>query len=282
MHEHLPASVTEDIYLPMPASIVRTELLTELDRYIEIRLDNMSPLGHLPGQFIVLSVPGIGEAPISISSSPDRADTFELVVRKVGRLTEALHALPAGAPVGIRGPLGTAFPVDSELPGKDLLIICGGIGIVPVRSAIQYVLNRRADYGGITILYGARTPADRLFGDEIEQWRAMENVTYRETVDRADDAWKGHVGVITTLLPDVPVSGVSTRTIICGPPIMYKFVITGLAARGVPLEHIYVSLERRMRCGVGKCGHCQINGLYACTDGPVFNYATLADVREAI
>jgi len=282
MDDLSPVSRLEDIYLPMPATIVRTEMVTELDRYIEVRLDSNAPLGHLPGQFIVLSVPGIGEAPTSISSSPDRVDTFELVVRKVGRLTEALHALPVGSPVGIRGPLGTAFPVDSALLGKDLLIICGGIGIVPVRSAIQYVLNRRAEFGSITILYGTRTPADRLFGDEIALWRAMENVSYRETVDRADDVWKGHVGVITTLLPEVTVSAVSTRTIICGPPIMYKFVITGLAARGVPLEHIYVSLERRMRCGVGKCGHCQINGLYACIDGPVFNYATLADVREAI
>ena len=199
MDDLSPVSRLEDIYLPMPATIVRTEMVTELDRYIEVRLDSNAPLGHLPGQFIVLSVPGIGEAPTSISSSPDRVDTFELVVRKVGRLTEALHALPVGSPVGIRGPLGTAFPVDSALLGKDLLIICGGIGIVPVRSAIQYVLNRRAEFGSITILYGTRTPADRLFGDEIALWRAMENVSYRETVDRADDVWKGHVGVITTL-----------------------------------------------------------------------------------
>ena len=186
----------------------------------------------MPGQFVGVSVPGIGEAPISISSSPDTAASFEMVVRKVGRLTEALHALPIGATLGIRGPLGTAFPVDTELKGKDLLIICGGLGLVPVRSAIQYVLNRRQDYGDITIIYGSRAPADRLFLSEIETWRATEGVTYLETVDRGDEAWKGHVGVITTLLPQVPVSSVSTRTIICGPPIMYKFVITGLTARG--------------------------------------------------
>jgi len=153
---------------------------------------------------------------------------------------------------------------------------------VPVRSAIQYVLNRRQEYGDITIIYGSRAPADRLFLDEIESWRATEGVNYLETVDRGDETWKGHVGVITTLLPQVPVSSGATRIIICGPPIMYKFVITGLTARGIPLEHIFVSLERRMKCGVGKCGHCQINGLYACIDGPVFNYAVLADVQEAI
>ena len=282
MHVHPFAAPNDDIFLPRQATIVRSELLTALDRYLEIRLEGEAALGHLPGQFVGVSVPGIGEAPISISSSPDMAGSFEMVVRKVGRLTEALHALPAGASVGIRGPLGTAFPVDTELLGKDLLIICGGIGLIPIRSVIQYVLHRRSDYGQITILYGARTPGDRIFQQEIESWRAMENVTYLETVDRADESWQGHVGVITTLLPGLAVSAVSTRTIICGPPIMYKFVITGLAARGVPYEHIYVSLERRMKCGVGKCGHCQINGLYACIDGPVFNYATLADIREAI
>ncbi len=276
------AHSAKDIYLPMPATIVRSAAMTALDRYFEIRLQDNAPLGHMPGQFVGVSVPGIGEAPISISSSPDTPETFEMVVRKVGRLTEALHALPIGATLGIRGPLGTAFPVDTELKGKDLLIICGGLGLVPVRSAIQYVLNRRQDYGDITIIYGSRTPADRLFLSEIEVWRATEGVSYLETVDRGDEAWKGHVGVITTLLPQVPVSSVSTRTIICGPPIMYKFVITGLTARGIPLEHIFVSLERRMKCGVGKCGHCQINGLYACIDGPVFNYAVLADVQEAI
>jgi NAD(P)H-flavin reductase len=282
MIAHSLSSLNEDIYLPQPATIVRSELLTALDRFIEIRLDSKAPLGHMPGQFVGVSVPGIGEAPISISSSPEKKDTFELVVRKVGRVTDALHTLTAGASIGIRGPLGTSFPVDSDLVGKDLLFICGGIGLIPVRSAIQYVLNRRKDYGHITILYGARTPADRIFQAEIDTWRVMEDVNYQETVDRGDDSWKGRVGVITTLLPDVAVSAVTTRAIICGPPIMYKFVITGLAARGVPLENICVSLERRMKCGVGKCGHCQINGLYVCIEGPVFNYATLADIREAI
>jgi len=270
------------IYLPMAATVVRTEPVTAIDRYFEIRLDSGAELGHIPGQFVNISVPGIGEAPLSISSSPDLRGSFEMVIRKVGRVTNALHGLSVGAHIGVRGPLGTCFPLDDELTGKDVLIICGGIGLVPVRSAIQYLLNRRDAYGDLSILYGTRTPADRLFTDEIEDWRARENVTFLETVDRADESWRGNVGVITTLLPKVSVSPASTWVIICGPPIMYKFVISDLAARGVPLDHIYVSLERRMKCGVGKCGHCQINNLYTCLDGPVFNYARLADIPEAI
>jgi len=272
----------QNIYLPQQAAIVETGMVTALDRYFKIRLASGKELGHKPGQFVGVSVPGIGEAPISISSTPDQTDGFEMVIRRIGRVTDALHKLQSGDTIGIRGPYGTAFPVDGELKGKDVLIICGGIGLVPVRSAIEYLLHRRADYGDITILYGTRTPADRLFTRAIENWKALENVTYLETVDRADEACQGNVGVITTLLPRVPVSPEMTRVIICGPPIMYKFVISGLAARGVPLDHIYVSLERRMKCGVGKCGHCQINGLYTCLDGPVFNYATLADIPEAI
>jgi NAD(P)H-flavin reductase len=276
------AKPDQDIYLPQVGTIERTDMLTELDRFFAIRLADDKELGHMPGQFVSVSVPGIGEAPISLSSSPDTRGVFELVVRKIGRVTDALHLLPEGATVGIRGPFGTTFPVEDELIGRDVVFICGGIGLVPVRSAIQYVLNRREAYGDVTILYGARTPSDQLFLDEIASWKAQEQVNYLETVDRADDTWTGNVGVITTLLPSIAVSPETTRVIICGPPIMYKFVISGLAARGIPLEHIFVSLERRMKCGVGKCGHCQINGLYTCLDGPVFNYARLADVPEAI
>ncbi|MHB9026134.1 MAG: FAD/NAD(P)-binding protein [Armatimonadota bacterium] len=272
----------KDVYLPQPATIVSTEMMTTLDRYFAIRLDSGKQLQHMPGQFIGVSVPGVGEAPISLSSSPDISGHFEIVVRKIGRVTDALHALKPGDRIGIRGPFGTIFPVNNDFKGKDLLFVCGGIGLVPVRSAIQYVLNRRDDYGDFTILFGTRTPTDRLFLPELTAWASRTDVTMLETVDRAEDGWHGNVGVITTLLPKVAINPVTTRVAICGPPIMYKFVINALAANGIPLEHIYVSLERRMKCGVGKCGHCQINGLYTCLDGAVFNYARLADVPEAI
>jgi sulfhydrogenase subunit gamma (sulfur reductase) len=270
------------VYVPEPATLARSEAMTPYERLLELRLDCGKDLGHMPGQFVQISIPGIGEAPISISSSPDLKGSFELVVRKVGRVTAALHSLAEGEKLGVRGPFGTTFPVAGELLGKDLLFICGGIGMVPVRSAIQYVLNHREDYGHVTVLYGAKTPGDTLFAEEVAAWGARDDVTLMETVDRAEGDWKKHVGVITTLIPKVQVDPVNTHVVICGPPIMYKFVIMSLAAMGVPDDHVYVSLERRMKCGVGKCGHCQINGLYTCLDGPVFKYHGVKDSPEAI
>jgi NAD(P)H-flavin reductase len=204
------------------------------------------------------------------------------VVRRVGRVTSALHALKAGDKIGVRGPFGTTFPVADELRGRDLLFICGGIGLVPVRSAINYVLNHRSDYRQVTILYGCKSPAERLFTRELASWAARKDVTFLETVDRGDGEWKGNVGVITTLIPKVEVDPSSVQAVVCGPPVMYRFVLMELAALGVPDDHVYVSLERRMKCGVGKCGHCQINGLYTCMDGPVFRYSAVKETPEAI
>lgn len=272
----------KDIYCPEPATLARKADMTAHEKWFEVKLDSGRPLGHMPGQFIELSVPGIGEAPISVSSAPGRNGAFELVVRGVGNVTSALHGLPEGARLGVRGPFGTTFPVDGGMRGKDVLFVCGGIGLVPVRSAIQYVLDHRSDYGAVTILFGARSPADRLFTDETAAWAAAEGVTYMETVDRADAGWKGNVGVITTLMPRLRIDPSRTVAVVCGPPIMYKFVIIELQKIRIADENIYISLERHMKCGVGKCGHCQINGLYVCQKGPVFRYADVGDVREAI
>jgi NAD(P)H-flavin reductase len=273
----------KDIYKPQPATLVRTEQFTALERFFEFRLDSGQQLGHMPGQFLEVSVPGIGEAPISVSSSPTSANgSFELVVRNVGNVTGALHRLEPDQKVGIRGPFGTHFPVDGAMQGADLLFICGGIGLVPVRSAIHYVLDNLDDYGDVTILFGARSPAERLFIEELADWAARPDLTFMETVDRADDSWEGHVGVVTTLMPEIETDPEDTIAITCGPPVMYKFVLMELIELHVPTRNVYVSLERHMKCGVGKCGHCQINGLYACQDGPVFRYADVEDAREAI
>jgi NAD(P)H-flavin reductase len=268
--------------MPEPATLKSVNSMTEMEKRFEIQLDSGKPLGHMPGQFVEVSIPGIGEAPISISSAPGRNGTFDLVVRKVGNVTRALHSLQAGARVGIRGPFGTHFPVEDVMRGKDVLFLCGGIGLVPVRSAIQYVLGHRADYGQVTILLGTRTPAERLFPEETALWRKAPDTVYLETVDRGDADWKGHVGVVTTLMPGLKVDPPRTIAVVCGPPIMYKFVLIELRNLKVPQEQTYVSLERHMKCGVGKCGHCQINGLYVCQDGPVFRYADVSGVREAI
>jgi NAD(P)H-flavin reductase len=272
----------KDIYLPEPARVLKAEAVTEMEMFLHFKLDSGEELGHMPGQFAEVSVPGIGEAPISVSSSPTRTGGFEMVVRKVGNVTTALHRLKAGDRVGMRGPFGTHFPVEGALKGRDLLFICGGIGLVPVRSAIQYVLDNRKDYGKVTILYGTKNPAERLFLEELVNWDLRDDVDYRETVDRADGAWQGRVGVITTLMPGLKVDPACTAAVICGPPVMYKFVLMELLKLRMPQESIYLSLERHMKCGVGKCGHCQINGVYVCQSGPVFSYAAIGGLKEAI
>jgi len=271
-----------DIYLPEMATVVRTEPMTALERFFELKLDSGRELGHMPGQFVEVSVVGVGEAPISVSSSPTQNGSFQMVVRNVGNVTRAMHGLKPGDKVGIRGPFGTHFPVDTDMKGKDILFICGGLGLVPVRSAINYVLDNRQDYGDVTILFGAKGPTERLFLDEVQRWTALENVSYDETVDRGDETWTGKVGVITTLMTDMTVDPRRTVAIICGPPVMYKFAIMSLYKMGMVDKNIFVSLERHMKCGVGKCGHCQINGLYVCQEGPVFRFDDIAEVQEAI
>lgn len=274
--------IQDDIYLPETATLLNSEPVTEMERFLEFKLDSGKELGHMPGQFVEVSVFGIGEAPISISSSPTQEGSFQMVVRNAGNVTRAMHNLKPGDKVGIRGPFGTHFPVDSVMKGKDIVFICGGLGLVPVRSAINYVMHHCNDYGNIQILCGVKNPAERLFVDELQKHASQENVCVMETCDRADEDWKGNVGVITTLMTGVTINPSKTVAIVCGPPVMYKFVILELRKLRVPDEDIYISLERHMKCGVGKCGHCQINELYVCQDGPVFRFADVAEVQEAI
>jgi len=278
----MTATSGKDIYLPEPATLVRNRRLTDLENLFEIQLDSGAELGHMPGQFAEISVPGVGEAPISLSSSPDLKGPFQMVVRRAGRVTDALHALKAGAKLGVRGPFGSCFPVEGAMKGRDIVFIAGGIGLAPLRSGIQYVLNHRKEYGAVSILYGAKTPAERIFPDELHAWGARADVRFLDTVDRPDADWQGNVGVITTLIPKLKLAPARTVIVACGPPVMYKFVIVTLHESGLSAANIFVSLERRMKCGVGKCGHCQINGLYTCKEGPVFKYADIVETQEAI
>ena len=269
------------IYLPSLAEIVRTEQLTKMEKLFEIKLQNDQELGHQPGQFVEVSLFGIGEAPISVSSSPTKKGSFELAVRAVGNVTKTLHTLNRGATLGIRGPFGKGFPIE-EMKGKDILFVAGGIGLMPLRSLINYVLDNRSHFGRVFVLFGAKTPAEQLFLDELAKWRQSKDMEYWETVDRSDGQWKGNVGVITTLFPKITVDPQKTIAVIVGPPIMYRFAILEAQVKGIPDDQIIVSLERRMKCGVGKCGHCQINHIYVCQEGPVFNYAKIKDLKEAI
>jgi len=271
-----------DLYLPEPATVVSKTLLTATEMLFELRLDSGGCLNHMPGQFVEVTVPGAGEAPVSICSAPGRDGLFEIVVRRVGRVSAALHDCRAGQKLGIRGPFGTHYPVERVMKGRDVVFVAGGIGLAPLRSAIHYVLDHRGDYGRVTILYGTRSPLERMFLDELADWSRRQDVDFLQTVDRADASWRGDVGVITKLVPEAGIDPARAVVLACGPPIMYKFVVVSLYAVDVSDSNIYVSLERRMKCGIGKCGHCQINGLYACLDGPVFNYADIVHVQEAI
>ena len=273
-----------DIYLPRPATLTARQAMTEHETFFRFEMDGGVELAYRPGQFLEISIPGTGECPISISSSPSTGEErdFELVVRTVGNVTRAIHGLQPGHKVGVRGPFGTSFPVEQDLLGRDLVFVCGGIGLVPVRSAINYVLDRRDRYGRISILLGTRAPETRLFTDELYAWKTRDDLLLSETVDVADPSWGADVGVITRLIPRLKLALDNTRVIVCGPPIMYRFVLAELRKLGIDADHIYLSLERHMKCGVGKCGHCQINGLYVCQEGPVFKYGDIATVREAI
>ncbi len=270
------------IYAPEFARLAEVRPMTEQEKLFTVVLPQGRSLGHVPGQFVMLSIPGIGEAPISISSSPSRSNGhFELCVRRAGDVTGALHKLGPGNLVGIRGPMGHGFPIE-QMRGKDILFAPGGLGLAPLRSLINQVLDERQDFGRVIILYGARRPAELLFRDELDQWAQRGDIEFKVTVDRGDETWKGNVGVITTLFPKISIDPLNTVAITCGPPIMYRFVLVEMIGKGIPESQIYLSLERRMKCGVGKCGHCQINDLYCCKEGPVFTYSQVKNVPEAL
>jgi len=273
---------SSSIYLPTMMLIVRTRNITALEKLFTIELPPGFALNHKPGQFVEVSLLGIGEAPISISSSPSRSNgSFEICVRKVGRLTKVIHTLNPGDTVGIRGPFGRGFPVE-HFRGKDLLFAPGGLGLAPLRSLIYQVLDQRAMFGRVLILYGAKHPSELLFKDELDKWMEREDVELHLTVDRADENWTGNVGVITTLFPQIQVHARNTIAITCGPPVMYRFVLMELQSLGIPEGNIWLSLERRMKCGVGQCGHCQMNHIYTCLEGPVFSFSEIKHLEEAL
>jgi sulfhydrogenase subunit gamma (sulfur reductase) len=236
--------------------------------------DGASPFEYKSGQFAEVSLFGVGEAPISITSSPTRPETIEFSIRRVGQLTNALHELNVGDKIGIRGPFGNFFPLD-ELEGHNLLIIGGGIGLAPMRSVILNVFDNRSKYGKIDIIYGARSPQDLVYKSEYEEWQKVENTKLHLTVDQGDEEWKGNVGLVPTFLKEINPSPENTTGITCGPPIMIKFVIEALHELGFSSERIITTMERRMKCGVGKCGRCNIGNKYVCLDGPVFTLEQL-------
>jgi NAD(P)H-flavin reductase len=271
--------MNENIYLPRTATIQSMRPETIDVTTFRITVDGSGgteKFDYRSGQFAELSVLGVGEAPISISSSPTRPEAIEFSIRRLGELTNALHELGPGDKIGIRGPFGNCFPLE-EIEGKNLLIIGGGIGLAPLRSVVLNAFDNRAKYGRIDIIYGARSPQDLVFTSEYEEWQKVDNSRLHLTVDRGDEEWKGNVGLVPTFLKEINPSPDNTTSITCGPPIMIKFVIEALHELGFASEHIITTLERRMKCGVGKCGRCNIGSKYVCLDGPVF---TLKELKE--
>ena len=225
---------------------------------------------HMPGQCAMLSIPGVGEAMFSITSSPTNKEFMEFSIKRCGQLTDWLHQMEVGQTVTIRGPYGRNFPVEEELKGKDLLFIAGGIGLAPLRSVIDYCLANRANYGKIDIVYGSRSADDLVDYDQIcNDWMKAENVNVHLTIDRPQEDWEGHVGFVPAYVKELNFDTNKTA-LLCGPPIMIKFTLASLQEMGYDKTQVYTTMELRMKCGIGKCGRCNIGSKYVCKDGPVF------------
>jgi len=277
-------------YLPKLARIVRRVPMVKDNHLFMVRFNDPNEgekFDYLPGQFVELSVIGSGESPISISSTPTRKGMLEFCIRRMGRNTNALYRLKDNDLIGIRGPYGNGFPVHA-MEGSNLLLIAGGLGMAPLRSLLNYALDNRQKYERIILMYGANYPEDVLFRDELESLENREDVDCLLTVEQAYDLpdakpWHGKIGMVTNLFQEFGDLDVNnTYAVACGPPIFYKFVIEKLLQRGYPKDKILMSLERRMECGIGKCGHCGIGYKYTCIDGPVFTYWDAINLPEMI
>jgi len=273
-----------NIYAPQLAKIksVRDEAEGIKSFKIEFEQENLrESFSYRPGQFIELTVFGVGEAPFSITSSPVDKGCVEISVVNVGEVTDALHLKKEGEIVGLRGPYGNGFPFD-EVKGRDILFIGGGIGLAPLRPLINQMFADRDSFRKMTILYGARTPQLLCFREELKAWARKSDSEVLLTVDAPDDEWQGNVGVVGSLLPQVEIDAERSTAFVCGPPIMIHFVIQDLLKTGFAEDNIITSMERRMECGLGKCGHCSIGKADVCIDGPVFSYRQLKALKKSI
>lgn len=240
--------------------------------------DGVKPFAHMPGQCAMLSIPGVGEAMFSITSSPTNTEYMEFSIKKCGCLTEWIHMLEPGQMVTIRGPYGNGFPVETALKGKNLMFVAGGIGLAPLRSVINYCRHYRENYGTIDIVYGARSMDDLVdYKEIIDEWCNSEGVNVHLTIDRPQEGWDGHVGFIPQFVGELEPD-LDKTVLMCGPPIMIKFTLDTLKGLGYENTQVYTTMELRMKCGVGKCGRCNIGAKYVCKDGPVFRFDQLGEL----
>ena len=267
----------DNIYLPHPARILRVIEENSQIKTFELAFTNPfhnNTFSYRPGQFMMLSVPHCGEAPISIASTPSRPGSLELSIRQAGQLTTALHSMQEGNLVALRGPYGRPFPVAS-LQGRDLLFMAGGIGLAPLRSLINFCLDQEGEFGAITLLYGSRSPQDIAFARDITAWQERGRVECLLTVDSAGPEWQGEIGLVTALIDKISPDPTRSSALICGPSVMIKATMAALLKRSFSDEAIITTLERHMKCGIGVCRHCHLNSTLVCVDGPVFTLAQL-------
>jgi sulfhydrogenase subunit gamma (sulfur reductase) len=273
------------IYVPDVARITRIEEISPTEKVFKIVFDDeekRNSFSFKPGQFIELTVFGLGEAPFSIVSNPTNRDFFKLCIRNTGSISGALHGMVEGTRIGIRGPFGNGYFPYQKMKNHNVLLVAGGLGLAPLMSLIRYILHFREDYKEIMVVYGAVNPKSILFKNEIQYWSNRGDILLCLSVDNPDDKWTGEIGVCTKLIPRVNFTPDDTYAVVCGPPIMYRYVIYELEKKKFKPENIYLSLERRMECGVGKCNHCHVGDKLTCVDGPVFNLWEIRNLKEAI
>jgi len=264
-----------DPMAPLVARVIRRHRDAPEVFTLELEPEDAAALAPFtPGQFNMLTVFGVGEVPISFSGDPANQARLVHTIRAVGPVSAALTGLDAGAPVGLRGPFGVGWPM-AEAAGKDVVVVAGGLGLAPLRPALYRLFAERERYGRIVLLYGTRSPDDILFRRELEGWRSRLDAEVEVTVDHAKSSWRGHVGVVTTLIPRSSFDPDQTVALVCGPEVMMRFAIGALRDAGVDSANIYLSMERNMKCAVGFCGHCQFGPVFVCRDGPVFRYDRL-------
>lgn len=264
-------------YRPIETEVL--DVITETPTIKTIRLKPKEEIPFAAGQFIELTIPGVGEAPFTPSSDPKVKDVMEVTVMKVGKVTGKVHELKKGDITGLRGPLGTGYPLDS-FKGKEILVVGGGCGFAPLRSLMYAFFNRSEEFKQLFFRGGCKTPKELVYRKETDGWSKRKDLNLKLTVDNGDDSWEGHVGLVTAILDDVKMNFKEGIAIVCGPPIMMKFATKKVIDMGFKEEHIYLSMEKNMSCGIGKCGHCRIGTYYACKDGPVFQYSKIKNLPE--
>ena len=264
-------------YRPIKAEVL--DVITETPSIKTIRFRPQEPMSFKTGQFFEITVPGVGEAPFTPSSRSSIQDVFEVSVMRVGKLTKAVHELKPSDIIGVRGPMGNGYPLDS-FRGKELLVMGGGCGFAPLRSLMYSLFDMSGQFKQLYFRGGCKNPSEFLYRREIESWGERKDLDLQLTVDKGDESWKGNVGLVLNILDSVKIDYKNGVVIVCGPPVMMKFGTKKLLEMGFQEDNIYLSMEKNMSCGIGKCGHCRIGTYYACKDGPVFTYSKIKNFPE--